>query len=340
MGGRQGYDKSPTIYLQYNLLTTVYGSTCARLPLSNNPVTDVSGRDIRCMVLVAACVWYLTNFAVGNANSGPAGSKCTVAAGSTVTVEMHQHNSRSCSEEAIGGAHHGPVLVYLSKVSDSSSADGSTPFFKVFQDTWGKKSSTSSGSDDYWGTKDLNANCGKMDVKIPADLAPGDYLLRAEAIALHSAGSAGGAQFYMTCYQLTVTGGGSSNPAGVSFPGAYKASDPGIQINIYQQLSQYVAPGPAVIPGGTEGIPGQPGSVITVPGGGQPQPTPTPTAQPSSTLVTSAKPVTTSAGSNPPGGCTPVAQWQQCGGSDYNGCTTCVSGSTCKVVNPYYSQCQ
>jgi cellulase len=250
---------------------------------------------------------------------------------------MHQHDSRGCTEEAIGGAHHGPVLVYLSKVSDSSTADGSTPFFKIFQDTWGKASSTSSGSDDYWGTKDLNKNCGKMDVKIPADLAPGDYLLRAEAIALHSAAGAGGAQFYLTCYQLTITGGGSSNPAGVSFPGAYKASDPGIQINIYQQLSRYVAPGPAVIPGGTEGIPGKAGSVVTATGGPS---QPTPTSPGASTLVTSARPVTTSAGGDVPGGCTPVDKWQQCGGTDFNGCNTCVSGSTCKSVNPYYSQCQ
>lgn len=36
--------------------------------------------------------------------------------------------------------------------------------------------------------------CGKRSFKVPSDLAPGNYLLRAEAIALHSAGSAGGAQ--------------------------------------------------------------------------------------------------------------------------------------------------
>lgn len=207
-------------------------------------------------------MWLPLIDSLGNANQGPAASKCTVAAGSTVTVEMHQHNTRGCTEEAIGGAHHGPVLVYLSKVSDASTADGSTPFFKIFQDTWKKASSTSQGSDDYWGTKDLNTNCGLMDVKIPANLAPGDYLLRAEAIALHSASSAGGAQFYLTCYQITVTGSGSTNPTGVSFPGAYKASDPGVQINIYQQLSSYTAPGPAVIAGGTEAIAGQ------APGGG------------------------------------------------------------------------
>lgn len=50
-----------------------YGSQCARLPLSNSPVTSVSSDSIRC-----------------NVGTSPAGKKCTVAAGSTVTVEMHQ----------------------------------------------------------------------------------------------------------------------------------------------------------------------------------------------------------------------------------------------------------
>jgi len=38
-----------------------------------------------------------------------------------------------------------------------------------------------------------------MNVKIPTDIPAGDYLLRAEALALHVASSIGGAQFYMTC---------------------------------------------------------------------------------------------------------------------------------------------
>lgn len=32
--------------------------------------------------------------------------------------------------------------------------------------------------------------------------------------------------------------------------------------------------------------------------------------------------------------------WAQCGGKDYTGVTSCVSGYTCKVVNEYYFQCQ
>ncbi|KAK0644122.1 RlpA-like double-psi beta-barrel-protein domain-containing protein-containing protein [Cercophora newfieldiana] len=43
-------------------------------------------------------------------------------------------------------------------------------------------------------------------------------------------------------------------------------------------------------------------------------------------------------GPSNPGGCT-VKQWDQCGGSTYSGCKTCVAGTTCKVVNEYYSQC-
>ncbi|KAF1945484.1 hypothetical protein EJ02DRAFT_441862 [Clathrospora elynae] len=302
-------------------------STCARLPNSNSPVTSVTSNDIRC-----------------NANQGAAASKCSVAAGDTVTVEMHQQNGdRSCSTEAIGGAHYGPVLVYMSKVADAATADGSSSFFKIFQDTWAKNSAGSDGSDDFWGTKDLNTNCGKMDVKIPTDLAAGDYLLRAEAIALHAASGLNGAQFYMTCYQITVTGSGSNSPAGVSFPGAYKATDPGIEINIYQNLASYAAPGPAVIAGGTEAVAGKAGSAVTATGGA-PQATATATVSEGaapSTLKTSAKVTSAQAAptSGTGGGCS-VAKYDQCGGNGWSGCTACASGSTCKSQGgDYYSQC-
>jgi len=50
-----------------------FGSQCARLPNSNNPISSVTSNDIRCNV-------YGTR----------PGVKCPVKAGSTVTVEMHQ----------------------------------------------------------------------------------------------------------------------------------------------------------------------------------------------------------------------------------------------------------
>lgn len=171
---------------------------------------------------------------------------------------MHQQpNDRSCSTEAIGGAHYGPVIVYMAAVADATSAEGSdAAWFKVFEDTW--SANGTSGSSDNWGTKDLNTCCGMMDVVIPTDIAPGDYLLRAEAIALHAAGSSGGAQFYMTCYQISVTGTGSAAPDTVSLPGAYDASDAGILINIYQSLTTYAAPGPTVYAGGSTKEAGSP----------------------------------------------------------------------------------
>ncbi|KAJ4418927.1 hypothetical protein N0V82_005276 [Gnomoniopsis sp. IMI 355080] len=188
-----------------------HGSTCARLPLSNNPVTDVTSNDIAC-----------------NAGTSPAAAKCSVNAGSVVTIEMHQQpNDRSCANEAIGGAHYGPVQVYMAKVTDASTAVGaSSGWFKVFADTWANTGS--SGSDDAWGTKDLNTCCGKMDVKIPTDIAP-----------------------VLTCYQITVTGSGTASPATVKLPGAYAASNPGILINIYQTMTTYAAPGPTVYSGGS-----------------------------------------------------------------------------------------
>lgn len=159
---------------------------------------------------------------------------------------MHQQpKDRNCATEAIGGAHYGPVQVYLASVADASSADGSAAsWFKIFADTWARNPSGFGGDSDYWGTNDLNTCCGRMNVKIPSDIAPGDYLLRAEAIALHTASSSGQAQFYMTCYQITVTGSGSAKPAGVKLPGAYAASDPGILVNIHAAMSTYIAPGP------------------------------------------------------------------------------------------------
>lgn len=93
---------------------------------------------------------------------------------------MHQQpGDRSCTNEAIGGNHDGPVIAYLSKVGDATK-DAGNRWFKIYQNGLVRT--------DYWGTDVLNANCGKQVITIPADIAAGDYLLRAEVIALHVAG--------------------------------------------------------------------------------------------------------------------------------------------------------
>ena len=68
---------------------------------------------------------------------------------------------------------------------------------------------------------------------------PDSYLIRAELIALHEADARydtvprRGAQFYPNCVQIEVIGDGTVElPSGVSFPGAYKYSDPGVHHNV------------------------------------------------------------------------------------------------------------
>ncbi|KAF1812606.1 hypothetical protein P152DRAFT_435896 [Eremomyces bilateralis CBS 781.70] len=194
---------------------------CTRITNNNSPLTDVTAPEIEC-----------------NANSGPAQSVCDVQAGGKLTVEMHQHDTRGCTEEAIGGRHFGPVQVYMCKVADAASSTGGCNWFKVASNSY-------AGTDASWGTEILNENCGKMEFAVPKSIASGDYLVRAEAIALHSMP----AQVYPGCYQVKVTGGGSANPPGVRFPGAYSQSDPGIDINIYQDKIEYNAPGPTIFTG-------------------------------------------------------------------------------------------
>jgi len=303
------------------------GGVCVRRPNSNSPIQDPTSSDIVC-----------------NANTGPAASKCGLKAGDTVTIEVHQQNGeRSCGTLAIGGSHWGPIIVYLSKVSDSSTANpASGGWFKIFEDGWAKKSGSTRGDDDYWGVKDIENCCGKMNVKIPSDIAPGDYFLRAEFIALHAATPSGGAQFYMSCYQLSITGGGSATPATVKFPGAYSQSDPGIGLSIHGNLNSYTVPGPAVYSGGTIQVAGS----GTCPSGGSTT-NPTTTRGGTGTTLytttttraqqqTTTTTTTTSAAGNSGGSGAPL--YGQCGGNGWTGPKTCAQGR-CVANGDWYSQC-
>ena len=222
-------------------------------------------------------------------------------------------------------------MVYMSKVADATKADGSDGWFKVFQDSW-TKAGAGVGDNDQWGVKDLNACCGKMDVKIPEDIPAGDYLLRAEVIALHTAGSSGGAQLYMSCYQLEVSGGGDAKPDLVKFPGAYAASNPGILVNIHAALTTYIAPGPTVYVGGTTKEAGsgcKAGCASTCKVGSGPAgtaigaPAKTGAASPAASAGAAAPGAPAgSAGAGDTAGCA-VQRFQQCGGNGFTGCTSC-----------------
>jgi hypothetical protein len=111
--------------------------------------------------------------------------------------------------------------------------------------------------------------------------------------------------------QLVVTGGGSASPATVNFPGAYKASDPGILINIHAAISSYTNPGPAVYAGGSSKVAGSKCSGVEAGTSTGPSVIQTATGTP---------------GTGTGGGCT-AEKFQQCGGQGYTGCTTCAVSS-------------
>jgi len=183
---------------------------------TNDPVLDVTSEDIRCNVGAS-------EKSASGILSYTAGSQL----GFTVAPDIY---------------HPGPLLAYMAKVPAGSTAatwDGSgSVWFKIYQ------------QGPVFGSTLTWPNNGDTTVSftIPPATPSGDYLFRVEHIALHSASAAGGAQFYISCGQITVTGGGSGTPSPlVAFPGAYKATDPGLLIDIYYPVpTTYTMPGPAV----------------------------------------------------------------------------------------------
>jgi cellulase len=100
-----------------------------------------------------------------------------------------------------------------------------------------------------WASDQRIANNNSWIVTIPTDIAPGNYVLRHEIIALHSAGQVDGAQNYPQCVNLEVTGSGTATPSGVLGTALYSETDLGIEINIYTSLSTYIVPDPTLYSG-------------------------------------------------------------------------------------------
>ncbi len=130
-------------------------------------------------------------------------------------------------DNPIAKSHKGPVMAYLAKVDNAASVGTSgLKWFKIWQDGFDTGSRK-------WGVDNMMSNNGWSYFNFPTCIAPGQYLLRVEILALHSAKTSGAAQFYQSCAQIQVSGSGTFTPSStVSFPGAYKAEDPGIHINV------------------------------------------------------------------------------------------------------------
>ncbi|WYZ33982.1 hypothetical protein EsH8_I_000258 [Colletotrichum jinshuiense] len=147
--------------------------------------------------------------------------------------------------------HPGPLAVYLSKATSGvASYKGDGDWFKVYELT--TSDITDAGLQ--WASYVNNAGIHNFTFTLPKEVPTGEYLMRAEHVGLHGAGTVGGAQFYIACAQLSVTGTGTETPAPtVKFPGAYTGEEPGLLINIYYPAPKnYTAPGPVTWPNACE----------------------------------------------------------------------------------------
>ncbi|KAK2760173.1 hypothetical protein FQN54_002240 [Arachnomyces sp. PD_36] len=195
----------------------------------NSPVTELSSTDLRCNV---------------GGDSGANTETVSVAAGSEFTFT---------ADTAV--YHQGPVAFYMSAATPSAKEyDGSGEWFKIAE-----IGPSFSGGQATWDMSD------NYSATIPAGVPDGEYLLRIEQLALHNPGAAPQVktpylvnaifvflklikyQFYISCAQIEVTGGGSGSPSPTAaIPGHISADDPGYTANIYNGLTEYTVPGPAV----------------------------------------------------------------------------------------------
>ncbi len=135
----------------------------------------------------------------------------------------------------------GPLMTYMA----SCGTAGCTSFNSSAA-RWFKIAQAGLQSDGTWAQAALLTGAPAT-VSLPSNIAPGEYLIRHEIIALHTAMTSGGAEFYPSCTQLKIGGSKTGTPnATVSFPGAYKDTDAGILVDVYDLVGSYVFPGPAI----------------------------------------------------------------------------------------------
>jgi len=178
----------------------------------NSPVTDLTSKDLICNV--------------GGATGG-----------NTTTVSVKAGDPLSfTSDTAV--YHQGPISVYMAKAPAGQTAanfDGTGQvWFKIWDD----------GPKFPGGTWDMKST---YSFNLPSCIPAGDYLVRIQSLAIHNPYPGGTPQFYVSCAQVTVTGGGSTDLGPkVTIPGFITKADPGYTANIYSGFTSYTIPGPPV----------------------------------------------------------------------------------------------
>lgn len=225
------------------------------------------------------------NVICGN-NSAPAKSSASASAGSTVTTTWGSGDPNSVWPHT-----QGIIVNYMAACpNDDCTAASLTAdqlsFFKIAEQR--------GQPPDNWAMAAIHAS-QKTQVKIPASLPAGAYVLRQELINFDmqwadedwSATSVTdpsnlikhryyGAQIYPACINLMVKGGQGQGqaPQGKKGNELYQSTDRSFTINTYNrnEVANFPMPGPSVIPGGCSDVSGQPCDGSS----GQPQPTGSP----------------------------------------------------------------
>jgi hypothetical protein len=194
---------------------------------SNTPLQDVNSTDIRCNS--------------GGASGIPLKTQTlTVAAGSELGFGI-----------ASTFGHPGPQQVYLSNAPGRAEEyEGEGDWTKIYTLTYSLNASY--GASDgilKWATYKAQT----FNFLLPLSTPPGEYLLRAEGLALHAAHKANNAQFYVGCAQIRVIGEGKGVPGPTTrFPGGYRWNSVGVLIpEFWSKITNYTAPGPRLWPEGT-----------------------------------------------------------------------------------------
>ncbi|KAI1759781.1 lytic polysaccharide monooxygenase [Hypoxylon sp. FL1150] len=172
-----------------------------------------------------------------------------VAAGSQLQVVRYNE---------IGGFEHpGPEMHYLASCGEPGCKDVAKQdlrFFKIYERGLVKGGWADPGTWEVqkWATTEIHKNAqpegnGFVDtytVNIPANIKPGQYILRHEVMGLHRADK-GEAEFYPQCINLQISGSGSQQPDGQSATRMYSSEDPGVHVDIWDSdVESYIIPGP------------------------------------------------------------------------------------------------
>lgn len=163
--------------------------------------------------------------------------KVTAPAGSRVEVHWNYFSKDR--------SHPGPIINYLAACNGPCATVDKTKleFVKITAEGIISPNFEAHNGRPEWASDVLREKTNLIySFTVPADFAPGEYVLRHEIIALQFDEK----QFYPNCFNLQITGSGTAKPKGTLGTQLYKLTEPGIapEFNPFQPVDVYPMPGP------------------------------------------------------------------------------------------------